>query len=77
MTEQITEALIEKYQRFVGRVTGDSVGVLKYPDSESLETGREALKMAAQRSNRTGLIARKPPNTKGVLEFRFRENNKS
>ena len=67
----VTNALVEKYDKYVQRVDGNSVGVLKFRDSEDIALAREALRVAAGKQGRD-LIIRRPRGVDNVLEFRLR-----
>lgn len=67
----VTDALIEKYEKYVQRIDGNSVGQLKFRESEDIGLAREALRQAGNKLGRD-LIIRRPRGVENVLEFRLR-----
>ena len=67
----VTDALIEKYEKYVQRIDGNSVGQLKFRESEDIALAREALRQAGNKLGRD-LIIRRPRGVENVLEFRLR-----
>ena len=67
----VTDALIEKYEKYVQRIDGNSVGQLKFRESEDISLARAALRQAGNKLGRD-LIVRRPRGVENVLEFRLR-----
>ena len=67
----ITDAVVEKYQKYVESIDGNSVGVLKFRESEDISLAREALRLAGNKLDRD-LIIRRARGVENVLEFRLR-----
>jgi hypothetical protein len=67
----VTDTLVEKYEKYVQRIDGNSVGVLKFRESEDIALAREALRLAGNKRGRD-LIVRRPRGVENVLEFRLR-----
>lgn len=67
----VTDALVEKYEKYVQRIDGNSVGQLKFRESEDISLAREALRLAGNKLGRD-LIIRRPRGVENVLEFRLR-----
>jgi hypothetical protein len=67
----VTDTLVEKYEKYVQRIDGNSVGVLKFRESEDIALAREALRLAGDKLGRD-LIVRRPRGVENVLEFRLR-----
>ena len=71
----VTDSLIHKYGGYVSRIDGNSVGVLKFRESEDIALAREALRLAAEKQGKD-LIVRRPRGVDSVLEFRLRNAGK-
>ena len=67
----VTDTLVDKYEKYVQRIDGNSVGVLKFRESEDIALAREALRLAGDKLGRD-LIVRRPRGVENVLEFRLR-----
>ena len=67
----VTNTLVDKYEKYVQGIDANSVGVLKFRESEDINTARDALRAAAQKCG-TDLIIRRPRGVENVLEFRLR-----
>jgi predicted acylesterase/phospholipase RssA len=67
----VTDSLVQKYGAYISRIDGNSVGVLKFRESEDITLAREALRLAAEKQGKD-LIIRRPRGVDGVLEFRLR-----
>ena len=68
----ITDALIRKYEKYVRRIDDDSIGELKFRESEDISRAREALRIAGNKLGRD-LIIERPRGVQDVLLFRLRE----
>ena len=71
-TNGITDALIRKYEKYIQRIDDDSIGELKFRESEDISRAREALRIAGNNLGRDLIIGR-PPGVQDVLRFRLRE----
>ena len=71
-TNGITDALISKYEKYIQRIDDDSIGELKFRESEDISRAREALRIAGNKLE-PGLIIRRPPGVQSVLRFHLRE----
>ena len=71
-TNGITDALIRKYEKYVQRIDDDSIGELKFRESEDVSRAREALRIAGNKLGRDLIIGR-PRGVQDVLRFRLRE----
>lgn len=67
----VTDSLVEKYEKYVQRIDGNSVGVLKFRESEDIALAREAVVAAGAKLGHD-LIVRRPRGVENVLEFRMR-----
>ena len=67
----VTKADVEKYEKYVQGIDANSVGVLKFRESEDINHARGALNAAADKLG-TKLIIRRPRGVPNVLEFRLR-----
>ena len=72
----VTDALVEKYEKYVQQIDSGKAGVLKFRESEDIATAREALRLAGDKLG-LDLIVRRPRNVENVLEFRLRNARKS
>lgn len=68
----ITDALIRKYEKYIQRIDDDSMGELKFRESEDISRAREALRIAGNKLGRDLIIGR-PRGVQDVLRFRLRE----
>jgi len=66
-----SDALVSRYEKYVRRLDGESVGVLKFRDNEDIEAARRALRLAGERLSRPVTI-RRPRGVGNVLRFRLR-----
>ena len=66
-----SDALVSRYEKYVRRLDGESVGVLKFRDNEDIEAARRALLLAGERLSRPVTI-RRPRGVGNVLRFRLR-----
>ncbi|MCY4483650.1 MAG: hypothetical protein OXC12_12280 [Spirochaetaceae bacterium] len=67
----VTKALVEKYEKYIGRIEGAAVGQLTFRESEDINQAREALRAAADKQG-VDLIIRRPRGVDNRLEFRRR-----
>ena len=73
-TNGITDALISKYEKYIQRIDDDSIGELKFRQSEDISRAREVLRIAGNKLGRD-LIIRRPRGVRDVLRFRLRDKS--
>ena len=65
------DALVSRYEKYVRRLDGESVGILKFREDEDIEAARRALRLAGEGLRRPVTI-RRPRGVGNVLRFRLR-----
>ena len=71
-TDGISGALVRKYEKYIQCIDDDSIGELKFRESEDIFRAREALRSAGNKLGRD-LIIRRPRGVQDVLRFRLRD----
>ena len=71
-TDGISGALVRKYEKYIQCIDDDSIGELKFRESEDIFRAREALRSAGNKLGRD-LIIRRPQGVHDVLQFRLRD----
>lgn len=69
--EYISDALVTRYEKYVRRLEGESIGVLEFRKSENIEAARRALRLAGEKLSRPVTI-RRPRGVRNILEFRLK-----
>ena len=64
----VSDALLKKYEKYVQRIDDDSIGSLKFRESEDISVARKALRTAGKKLGRD-LIIRRPRGINNVLQF--------
>ena len=72
VTKGISDALVRKYETYIQRIDHDSLGELKFRESEDVSRAREALRIASNKLGRD-LIIQRPRGVRDVLLFRLRD----
>ena len=67
----VTDALVEKYEKYVQRIDGNSVGELRFRESEDMSLARQALTLAGKKLGHD-LIIRRPRGVENVLTIRLK-----
>ena len=71
----ISGALVARYERYVRRLEGESIGELKFRESEDIEAARRALRLASEKLSRP-IIIRRPRGDGNILELRLKIGEK-
>jgi hypothetical protein len=75
-TDGISGALVRKYEKYIQCIDDDSIGELKFRESEDISRAREALRIAGNKLGRD-LIIRRPRGVQDVLRFRLRDKSRA
>ena len=67
----VSHAMVARYEKYVRRLDGESVGVLEFRESEDIEAARRALRVAGERLSRPVTI-RRPRGVSNTLEVRLK-----
>ena len=67
----VTDALVEKYEKYVQKIDGNSLGELRFRESEDMSLARQALALAGKKLGHD-LIVRRPRGVENVLTIRLK-----
>ena len=67
----VSHVMVARYEKYVRRLDGESVGVLEFRESEDIEAARRALRVASEKLSRPVTI-RRPRGVRNILEFRLK-----